>query len=226
MSTQHSASPTTPRTSWSASQGETGGHVEYPLNSLYKDVSGYLSTPSDEGNYALTVGTGGYAAEISGAIIKAVGGIGGEVTTPVRRALQTGCGPGDEGQGIPPHQGGNPDSAQRQDSARNGYYVTAVPGAQGSGPVAAQSRVLAMPWRFGFLRPVGFVVNDVSFGRHSRDAGAGNQNASGCPRGKTRTWPRHISIRRRPRQTSSQVPTPRRRRLSASIWQHASRSPM
>src|ERR1039457_4036182 len=26
---------------------KTGGHVEYPLNSLYKDVSGYLSNPSD-----------------------------------------------------------------------------------------------------------------------------------------------------------------------------------
>ena len=60
---------------------ETGGHVEYPLDSLYKDVSGYLSQPSDEGNYALKVGTGGYAAEISAAIIKAVGGIQGEVTT-------------------------------------------------------------------------------------------------------------------------------------------------
>jgi len=60
---------------------ETGGHVEYPLNALYKGVSGYLSNPSDEGNYALTVGTGGYAAEISSGIIKAVGGITHEVTT-------------------------------------------------------------------------------------------------------------------------------------------------
>jgi Ca-activated chloride channel homolog len=60
---------------------ETGGHVEYPLNTLYKDVSGYLSTPSDEGNYALKVGTGGYAAEISSNILKAVGGIQGEIET-------------------------------------------------------------------------------------------------------------------------------------------------
>jgi Ca-activated chloride channel family protein len=60
---------------------KTGGHVEYPLNSLYKDVSGYLSNPSDDGNYALTVGTGGYAAQISNGITKAVGGIGGEITT-------------------------------------------------------------------------------------------------------------------------------------------------
>jgi hypothetical protein len=55
--------------------------VEYPLNSLYKNVSGYLSNPSDDGNYAYTVGTGAYAAEISNGIIKAVGGIGGEITT-------------------------------------------------------------------------------------------------------------------------------------------------
>jgi Ca-activated chloride channel family protein len=60
---------------------ETGGRVQYPLDNLYKDVSGYLSNPSDDGNYALTVGTGGYAAEISGGIIKAVGGIVGEITT-------------------------------------------------------------------------------------------------------------------------------------------------
>jgi VWFA-related protein len=60
---------------------ETGGHVEYPLDNLYKDVSGYLSHPSDDGNYALTVGTGGYAGEISAGIIKAIGGVAGEIET-------------------------------------------------------------------------------------------------------------------------------------------------
>jgi len=60
---------------------ETGGHVEYPLNSLYKDVSGYLSNPQDAGNYALTVGTGGYAAEISRGIINSVAGVSGEIAT-------------------------------------------------------------------------------------------------------------------------------------------------
>jgi VWFA-related protein len=60
---------------------ETGGHVEYPLNNLYKGVSGYLSTPSDDGNYALTVGTGGYASEISSHIIQAITGISAEITT-------------------------------------------------------------------------------------------------------------------------------------------------
>lgn len=59
--------------------GDTGGRIEYPLNNLYKDVSGYLSHPTDEGNYAFTVGTGGYAAEISSGIVKAVGGIAGDI---------------------------------------------------------------------------------------------------------------------------------------------------
>jgi VWFA-related protein len=60
---------------------ETGGRVEYPLNSLYKGVSGYLSTPSDEGNYALKVGTGGYASEISTGLFKSIAALTGEVTT-------------------------------------------------------------------------------------------------------------------------------------------------
>lgn len=60
---------------------ETGGHVEYPLVNPYSDVSGYLSQPSDEGNYALKVGTGGYAAAISSAIFKSVGALQGEITT-------------------------------------------------------------------------------------------------------------------------------------------------
>ncbi|HUQ95893.1 MAG TPA: VWA domain-containing protein [Bryobacteraceae bacterium] len=59
----------------------TGGRVLYPLQGLYKDVSGYLSTPSDEGNYALKVGTGGYAAEIASGIFKSIAAVAGEITT-------------------------------------------------------------------------------------------------------------------------------------------------
>lgn len=59
----------------------TGGRVVYPLNDIYSDVSGYLSTPSDEGNYALKVGTGGYAAQIMSGIVKAIGATAGEITT-------------------------------------------------------------------------------------------------------------------------------------------------
>jgi len=60
---------------------QTGGRVWYPLNNPYTDVSGFLSQPSDEGNYALHVGTGGYAAAISSAIMKSVGDLQGEITT-------------------------------------------------------------------------------------------------------------------------------------------------
>ena len=60
---------------------ETGGRVYYPLQGLYSSISGYLSTPSDDGNYAIPVGSGGYAAEVSGGIFKAVADIAGEVTT-------------------------------------------------------------------------------------------------------------------------------------------------
>jgi Ca-activated chloride channel family protein len=60
---------------------ETGGRVEYPLANPYKDISGYLSQPRDEGNYAIQPGTGGYTAAISSAIFGAVAAIVGEVTT-------------------------------------------------------------------------------------------------------------------------------------------------
>jgi VWFA-related protein len=113
--------------------GETGGHVEYPLNSLYKDVSGYLSTPSDEGNYALTVGTGGYAAEISGAIIKAVGGIGGEVTTQYVVRYRPDVDPEARAKVFRHIKVEIPTLPNAKIHARNGYYVTAVPGAAGSG---------------------------------------------------------------------------------------------
>jgi VWFA-related protein len=61
---------------------QTGGKVENPLSdNIYKDVSGYLSNPSDDGNYALTVGTGGYTAEISSAIFRSIANLSGEITS-------------------------------------------------------------------------------------------------------------------------------------------------
>jgi hypothetical protein len=61
---------------------ETGGHVEYPLSDPYgSTVSGYLSTPSDEGNYALHVGTGGYTAALAAAVNNSVQSLQGEITT-------------------------------------------------------------------------------------------------------------------------------------------------
>lgn len=60
---------------------ETGGRVEYPLQNVYSDVSGYLSTPSDEGNYALKVGTGGYASALASGMYRSIAAVAGEVTT-------------------------------------------------------------------------------------------------------------------------------------------------
>jgi VWFA-related protein len=60
---------------------ETGGRIQYPLEGVYNDVSGYLSTPSDEGNYALKVGTGGYASELANGMFRSIANIAGEITT-------------------------------------------------------------------------------------------------------------------------------------------------
>ena len=59
----------------------TGGRVVYPLENLYSDVAGYLSKPSDEGNYAIKVGTGGYAAAIMKGIVSAIEATAGEINT-------------------------------------------------------------------------------------------------------------------------------------------------
>ncbi len=60
---------------------ETGGRVVYPLGEVYKDTDGYLSKPSDDGNYALTVGTGAYKSAVDNKMYRAVADIVGEVTT-------------------------------------------------------------------------------------------------------------------------------------------------
>ncbi len=60
---------------------QTGGRVVYPLGEVYKDTDGYLSHPSDDGNYALTVGTGAYKSVVDSKMYRAVSDIVGEVTT-------------------------------------------------------------------------------------------------------------------------------------------------
>lgn len=60
---------------------ETGGRVEYPLEGVYKDVTGYLSKPQDAGNFALVVGTGGYATQIAQSLFESVTAIVGEINT-------------------------------------------------------------------------------------------------------------------------------------------------
>ena len=108
---------------------DTGGHVEYPLNSLYKDVSGYLSNPSDAGNYALTVGTGGYAGEIASAITRAVGGIGGEITTQYVLRYTPDVDPEAKTKVFRRIKVDIPTLPNVRIFARNGYYPNDVPGA-------------------------------------------------------------------------------------------------
>jgi VWFA-related protein len=61
---------------------ETGGRVEYPLGpGLYKDISGFISKPMDAGNYVYEAGTGGYAGEVSRAIINSVANLQGNITS-------------------------------------------------------------------------------------------------------------------------------------------------
>ena len=60
---------------------ETGGRVEYPLQNVYKDVQGFSSTPSDDGNLAFKVGTGGFASALASSIFKSVANVTGEITT-------------------------------------------------------------------------------------------------------------------------------------------------
>ncbi len=60
----------------------TGGRIESPLGeNMYKDVSGYLSNVQDAGNYAVTVGTGGYTAEVQKSLFLAVSNLIGEITS-------------------------------------------------------------------------------------------------------------------------------------------------
>ena len=130
---------------------KTGGHVEYPLNTLYKGVSGYLSNPSDDGNYALTVGTGGYAAEISNGIIRAVGGIGGEITTQYILRYIPDVDPEAKLKPFRSIKVDIPGLPNVKISARDGYYPNDVP----PGPATPPAAEAPVPPKN--LKPKGFV---------------------------------------------------------------------
>ncbi len=105
---------------------QTGGKVETPLNNIYKDVSGYLDTPSDDGNYALAVGTGGYTAEISGAIFRSVASLSGEITTQYVIRYSPDIGPASGSKQFRKIRVAI-DVPGVQVRYRNGYYPFAVP---------------------------------------------------------------------------------------------------
>lgn len=114
--------------------GETGGKVEYPLQNIFKDtVAGtYFCNPSDEGCYAYTVGTGGYEAAISKAIINAVGSISGDVSTQYVLRYIPSIDPDDRGRLYRriKVEVDVPDVIVR---ARKGYYPAGVPGTNTQG---------------------------------------------------------------------------------------------
>jgi VWFA-related protein len=60
---------------------ETGGRVEYPLMSTYKDTAGFLSYSYNgpEGNRAYVSGTGGYTNQILKALTRSVQAIAGDI---------------------------------------------------------------------------------------------------------------------------------------------------
>jgi len=108
----------------------TGGRVEYPLDGLYSDISGYLSIPRDEGNYAIQPGTGGYAGEVSQGIFKAVAHIAGEVTTQYILRYVPSSDPASEAK---PYRNIRVavNLANVKVRARKGYYPQGMPGAGG-----------------------------------------------------------------------------------------------
>jgi Ca-activated chloride channel family protein len=60
---------------------ETGGRVVYPLGDVYRDTDGYLSHPSDDGNYSLAVGNSAYTNAVDAKLNKGVADIAGEITS-------------------------------------------------------------------------------------------------------------------------------------------------
>jgi Ca-activated chloride channel homolog len=102
---------------------ETGGRVVYPLENLYSDVQGYLSTPSDDGNYAMKVGTGGYAAQVAKGIFNAIANVAGEVTTQyILRYTPANTDVGRDFRNVKVEVPSLPDVKVR---ARRGYYPAA-----------------------------------------------------------------------------------------------------
>ena len=100
---------------------ETGGRVVYPLNNLYSDVDGYLSHPSDDGNYALTVGMGAYASEVSDRDFPRHRGHCGRGDHAVHSALRAGHGAG-ECEAVPQYQDRGAGIAAAKVRFRKGYY--------------------------------------------------------------------------------------------------------
>lgn len=107
---------------------ETGGRVVYPLGDVYKDTDGYLSKPSDDGNYELPVGTGAYRSVVDGKMYHAVSDIVGEVTTQYIIRYVSDVDTGKSYRNVKVVV----DIPNVKVRARRGYYATGVPDATAS----------------------------------------------------------------------------------------------
>ena len=109
---------------------ETGGKVEYPLGpELYKDISGFISKPMDAGNYVYEAGTGGYAGEVSRAIINAVANLQGNITTQYVLRYVPDIDPGASEKVFRKIKVEIPSLPNTKIYARDGYFPMPVPGA-------------------------------------------------------------------------------------------------
>ena len=109
---------------------ETGGRVEYPLGpGLYKDISGFISKPMDAGNYVYEAGTGGYAGEVSRAIINAVANLQGNITTQYVLRYVPDIDPGASEKVFRKIKVEIPSLPNTKIYARDGYFPMPVPGA-------------------------------------------------------------------------------------------------
>lgn len=105
---------------------ETGGHVEYPLLNPYKDIAGYLSNPSDAGNYAITVGTGGYESQIAKYVTDSIANISGEITTQYVLRYRPDVDPDGKPKVFRKIEVSIPSLPNVKVSARKGYFPTGL----------------------------------------------------------------------------------------------------
>jgi hypothetical protein len=107
---------------------ETGGKVEYPLGAnLYKGIEGTFSKPMDAGNYVYEAGTGGYAGEVSRAIIDAVSNLEGNITSQYILRYVPDIDPGASNKDFRRLKVEVPTLPNTRIYARDGYFPNPVP---------------------------------------------------------------------------------------------------
>jgi VWFA-related protein len=108
--------------------GQSGGKVVYPLGpNLYKDISGFISKPMDAGNYVYEAGTGGYAGEVSRAIMDSVADLEGNITSQYILSYVPDINPSASTKDFRRLKIEVPSLPNTRIYARDGYYPNPVP---------------------------------------------------------------------------------------------------